>query len=58
MNCDICQNSGWVCVNHPLKAWDLECSCGAGKPCACNENAESRFVVVLESVENENDNEV
>lgn len=50
MTCGICKDSGWVCVKHPNKAFDLECNCSSGKPCACNENAESRFVVVIESV--------
>lgn len=56
--CDICDNSGWVCVKHPDKAFDLECSCSSGKPCICNEKAESRFVFTLESVESDNENEV
>src|SRR5437762_215983 len=38
-NCQICRAIGWVCENHPDKAWDAElgCVCGAGVPCKCNE---------------------
>ena len=37
-NCTICYGIGWVCENHPEKAWDKEvgCTCGAGMPCKCN----------------------
>jgi hypothetical protein len=30
---------GWVCENHPDRAWDRElgCECGAGIPCKCND---------------------
>jgi hypothetical protein len=37
-NCLICFDLGWVCENHPDKAWDknLGCECGAGMPCECN----------------------
>jgi hypothetical protein len=33
----ICFGLGWVCENHPTRAWDekLGCQCGAGMPCAC-----------------------
>lgn len=51
MDCEICKDQGWVCVKHPDKAFDLECSCSSGKPCVCNENSESRFEVVIESVD-------
>jgi hypothetical protein len=35
-NCPICFGSGWVCENHPNRAWDEEgCQCGAGMPCEC-----------------------
>jgi hypothetical protein len=36
-NCPICHGIGWVCENHPEKAWDKEigCDCGAGMPCEC-----------------------
>jgi hypothetical protein len=28
---------GWVCENHPQRAWakELGCQCGAGMPCEC-----------------------
>jgi hypothetical protein len=35
----ICQGSGWVCENHPGKAWTEHeggCQCGVGMPCECN----------------------
>lgn len=37
-DCPICYGLGWVCENHPDKAWDkdLGCECGAGMPCECN----------------------
>jgi hypothetical protein len=37
--CPICFGIGWVCENHPDRAWDdeLGCTCGAGQPCQCNE---------------------
>jgi hypothetical protein len=36
--CPICFGIGWVCENHPNRAWseDLGCQCGAGMPCECN----------------------
>ena len=41
-NCLICHGIGWVCENHPEKAWDKEigCDCGAGMPCKCNSGEE------------------
>jgi hypothetical protein len=40
MKCALCEDSGWVCENHPKRAWEGEhaCGCGgAGAPCpACN----------------------
>lgn len=35
--CPVCFGSGWVCENHPHRAWDEKfgCQCGAGMPCAC-----------------------
>lgn len=40
MNCFRCEDSGWVCENHPDCPWQGEhaCGCGAaGAPCAaCN----------------------
>lgn len=37
-NCPICFGIGWVCENHPNRAWsdELGCQCGAGMPCECN----------------------
>jgi hypothetical protein len=34
----ICFGIGFVCENHPDRAWneELGCQCGAGDPCACN----------------------
>ena len=36
-DCCICFGLGWVCENHPQRAWDEElgCQCGAGMPCEC-----------------------
>jgi hypothetical protein len=36
-NCPVCFGLGWVCENHPMRAWDekLGCQCGAGMPCEC-----------------------
>jgi hypothetical protein len=42
-NCPICFGIGWVCENHPTRAWDemLGCTCGAGDPCpVCNKPQE------------------
>ena len=38
-NCTICFGIGWVCENHPDKAWhdEVGCTCGAGMPCECNQ---------------------
>jgi hypothetical protein len=35
--CKTCFGLGWVCENHPKRAWDEElgCQCGAGMPCKC-----------------------
>lgn len=37
-NCPVCFGIGFVCENHPNRAWseELGCQCGAGEPCACN----------------------
>src|ERR1700694_1689193 len=37
--CPICFGIGWVCENHPDRAWDREqgCECGAGIPRKCND---------------------
>ena len=41
--CNVCDNSGWVCENHPDKPWagfserSDACDCGAGMACrVCN----------------------
>lgn len=37
--CDVCQDTGHVCENHPLRPWagisdaSFACDCGAGMPC-------------------------
>jgi hypothetical protein len=40
MKCPLCEDSGWVCENHPKRPWEGEhaCNCGgAGMPCpTCN----------------------
>jgi hypothetical protein len=35
--CPVCFGMGWVCENHPRRAWDerIGCQCGAGMPCEC-----------------------
>jgi hypothetical protein len=40
--CPICFGLGWVCENHPDRAWDAEkgCQCGAGMPCECQSDLE------------------
>lgn len=39
-DCPTCDNSGWVCENHPDVPWDdgdADCCGGAGMPCRdCN----------------------
>jgi len=36
-DCKVCLGIGWVCENHPKRAWSKEfgCECGAGMPCEC-----------------------
>ena len=36
-DCPTCFGIGWVCENHPKRAWseELGCECGAGMPCEC-----------------------
>ena len=36
-DCKVCLGIGWVCENHPHRAWaeDLGCQCGVGMPCEC-----------------------
>jgi hypothetical protein len=40
MTCGLCEDTGWVCENHPEEPWDGDhaCGCGAaGMPCVrCN----------------------
>lgn len=38
--CKICFGLGWVCENHPRRAWSAElgCQCGAGMPCECQDD--------------------
>ncbi len=41
IDCKACANEGWVCENHPEKAWGggYGCCGGAGTPCKeCNES--------------------
>jgi hypothetical protein len=36
MTCGLCEDTGWVCGNHPGKPWDGDHACGcasAGMPC-------------------------
>jgi hypothetical protein len=44
MKCLLCEDSGWVCENHPDQPWEgpHACTCGgAGSPCpACNKPRE------------------
>jgi hypothetical protein len=47
MKCARCEDSGWVCENHPQRPWQGEhaCECGgAGMPCPrCNEDDPPRL---------------
>jgi hypothetical protein len=43
MSCPVCDNTGWVCENHPDRPFKMfskrfdACNCGAGAPCdLCN----------------------
>lgn len=54
MPCTKCADSGWVCENHPDKAFsgvcfaDDACSCGgAGMPCECNPMSRDGLAQVL-----------
>ncbi|MCK1381144.1 hypothetical protein IVB33_30060 [Bradyrhizobium sp. 24] len=42
-NCPICSGIGFVCENHPDRAWseELGCQCGAGDPCVCNRSPDA-----------------
>lgn len=49
--CPFCPGEGWVCENHPLRAWSGKpggCRCGEGMPCTCNtsEDPDIRVVIV------------
>jgi hypothetical protein len=37
-NCEVCAGEGWVCEDHPDKAWKVGDGCcgAAGDPCKCN----------------------
>lgn len=44
MVCEICEDEGWVCENHPNTPWRARrkgvrgCECAAGMPCPlCNQ---------------------
>lgn len=48
-NCFVCHGLGWVCENHPDRAWSEDgCQCGAGMACECN-----RVEGIVEEVEGE-----
>jgi hypothetical protein len=49
----MCCGIGWVCENHPDRAWDQElgCVCGAGMPCKCNEVEQPDISQIIESEE-------
>jgi hypothetical protein len=48
-NCPIYLGIGWVCENHPDRAWleELGCMCGAGMPCQCNRVSQVEDVKLL-----------
>jgi hypothetical protein len=48
-DCPVCFGIGWVCENHPDRAWDAElgCTCGAGMPCKCNGGEEPDISQVI-----------
>jgi hypothetical protein len=48
-NCPVCFGIGWVCENHPDRAWsdELGCMCGAGMPCECNRADEPDITQVI-----------
>jgi len=52
--CPAYHGLGWVCENHPDKAWDKKagCDCGDGMPCEYNQGDEpDRSSVTAEFVE-------
>jgi hypothetical protein len=47
-DCAICFGIGWVCENHPKRAWEqLGCECGAGIPCKCKSGEEPDVTEVI-----------
>src|SRR6266403_4925619 len=50
--CPICFGVGWVCENHPDRAWDAElgCQCGAGMPSKCNDGDDPDISQVITEV--------
>jgi hypothetical protein len=48
-HCPICFGIGWVCENHPDRAWDKELGfgCGAGMPFKCNSGDEPNVTQVI-----------
>jgi len=48
-DCKICFGVGWVCENHPERAWSqrLGCQCGAAMPCACQGDLETDEEAVI-----------
>jgi len=55
MDCPICHGEGWVCEDHPDRAWGYGSGCcgGAGIPCACNPHARVDFVEVFASTDDD-----
>jgi hypothetical protein len=49
IDCPICFGIGWVCENHPDRAWheELGCMCGPEMPCKCNSGEELDVSQVL-----------
>jgi hypothetical protein len=53
--CKICFGLGWVCGNHPNRAWsdELGCKCGPAKACKCqgdvDETAQPVIVEIISS---------
>ena len=55
-DCSICLGIGFVCENHPDKAWSEEsgCQCGAGMPCQCVRAAGLTYSVQIHPQWNQN----
>lgn len=32
LKCPLCEDSGWVCEEHPQEPWDGDHACGCGAP--------------------------